>query len=119
MLRQNNMGATCIACSRPAAGAILFLFCASAVAQTVERPPIRQPPQGQVVVTVGDPCRTRVERREGVVKMDACGRWYCGRADVKDIIEVRPNIAEVLNCTWRLVGDRCRCRRDAARTTGR
>jgi hypothetical protein len=70
------------------------------------------------IVKVGDPCKTRTDPRSGVVKIDACGRWYCGRKDVKDIIEVRPNIADVLNCTWRLEGEQCRCRRNAETTKG-
>ena len=70
------------------------------------------------VVKVGDPCKTRTDPRSGVVKVDACGRWYCGRKDVKDIIEVRPDVADVLHCTWRLEGQQCRCRRNAAATKG-
>jgi hypothetical protein len=101
-----------------AAGAVILL-CQTSAAQTPERPSTAPSPRNPVIVNVGDPCWTRAERRKGVVKVDACGRWYCGRADVKDIIEVRPNIAEVLNCTWRLEGDRCRCRRDAAGPTSR
>jgi hypothetical protein len=107
-----------IAPSAAAVGAIVILSHAMSAAQTPERPGIVQPPRSPVIIRVGDRCWTRAEKRQGVVKVDACGRWYCGRADVKDIIEVRPNIAEVLNCTWRLEGDRCRCRRDSG-TTGR
>ena len=77
-----------------------------------------EPNRKVTVVKVGDPCKTRTDPRSGVVKVDACGRWYCGREDVKDIIEVRPNIAEALNCTWRIEGTLCRCRRDAATTKG-
>jgi hypothetical protein len=108
-----------IAPSAAAVGVISILSHGMSAAQTPEKPGIEQTPQSPVIIRVGDRCWTRAEKQQGVVKVDACGRWYCGRADVKDIVEVRPNIAEVLNCTWRLEGDRCRCRRDTAGTTGR
>jgi hypothetical protein len=68
--------------------------------------------QAPVILKAGDPCRSRADPRPGVLKVDACGRWYCGRAEVKDIIEVRPDIAERLGCEWQLVGERCRCVRN-------
>lgn len=74
-----------------------------------------QPQQRQLrIIKTGDTCTRRTEKAQGVVKVDACGRWYCGRSDVKDIIEVRPKFAEEFGCTWRLEGERCKCRRDLA-----
>ncbi len=67
--------------------------------------------QTPVIVKVGDPCRARSDPRPGVIKVDACGRWYCGRPEVKDIVELRPNIAEERGCEWQVVGGRCRCLR--------
>jgi hypothetical protein len=66
------------------------------------------------LIKAGDACARKTDRAQGVVKIDACGRWYCGRADVKDIIEVRPRFAQEFHCTWRLDGEHCRCRRDPA-----
>lgn len=84
------------------ASSLMFLSSGTAAAQSPT----------PTIVKVGDPCQRRTDTHVGVVKVDACGRWYCGREDIKDIIEVRPDIAEVLNCTWRLEGERCKCRRD-------
>ena len=64
------------------------------------------------LIKAGDACDRKTDTAKGVVKVDACGRWYCGRADVKDIIEVRPKFAEEFGCAWRLEGNRCKCRRD-------
>jgi hypothetical protein len=114
MPRQMTMDTKTVAAAVIALGALLALSIAPAAAQTSERPTGTSPQRDPIVVGVGDPCWTRSEGRQGVLKVDACGRWYCGRADVKDIIEVRPDIAEALKCTWRLEGADCRCRRDAA-----
>ena len=92
-----------------AAASLMFMLMGGAAAAQSPTP---------TIVKVGDPCQRRTDTRPGFVKVDACGRWYCGREDIKDIIEVRPNIAEVLNCTWRLEGEHCKCRRDAAPTKG-
>jgi hypothetical protein len=64
---------------------------------------------------LGDACQRHTDLRTGVVKRDACGRWYCGRTDVKDVIENRPNVAEEIGCVWTLQGDRCRCIRNQSR----
>jgi hypothetical protein len=60
----------------------------------------------------GATCKRQTDSFPGVVKMDACHRVYCGRKDIKDITEIDPNIAERLHCTWVLVGDHCKCRRN-------
>jgi hypothetical protein len=59
---------------------------------------------------IGDICTRRTDTRPGVIKRDACSRWYCGRSDQKDIIEIRPNWALETNCLWRLEGNACKCR---------
>jgi hypothetical protein len=66
------------------------------------------------LIKTGDACARKTDTARGIVKIDACGRWYCGRADVRDIIEVRPRYAEEAGCTWRLEGSRCKCRRGQA-----
>jgi hypothetical protein len=62
----------------------------------------------------GDPCTVVPANvtlsKPGVMKRDACQRWYCSTSGVKDIIEIKPNIAELLQCTWRLEGVHCKCR---------
>ena len=92
--------------------AILYLAVLSLML-TLENKPIfaqSQPTRTPTLFKVGDPCKARPDNRQGVFKVDACGRWYCGREDVKDIIEVRPNIAAELGCEWQLVeGQHCRC----------
>ena len=84
------------------------------------RPATAQSPQARtpLELRVGDACTMRPDSRQGVIKVDACGRLYCGREDVKNIIEVRPNIAAQLGCEWQLVNQRCRCVRNPAPTQG-
>jgi hypothetical protein len=87
---------------------VAVAFAAVALSQT-------QPAQRQLkFIKAGDACPRKTDKAQGVVKVDACGRWYCGRADVEDIIEVRPKFAEEFGCTWRLEGQHCKCRRDPA-----
>ncbi|HTS40551.1 MAG TPA: hypothetical protein VLX09_12895 [Stellaceae bacterium] len=67
------------------------------------------------VYRIGDACIRKSDQKPGVVKRDACARWYCSLPDAQDIIELRPNIAAEMNCVWRLYGTHCRCGpRDAA-----
>lgn len=68
----------------------------------------------QPSIKTGDKCERRTDAIPGVVKRDGCGRWYCGRADVKDITEVVPNIEEVAHCKWQLQGSRCVCAKTGA-----
>lgn len=75
---------------------------------------IHHPPphdrDGKVYV-LGATCARKTDTRPGVIKRDACDRWYCGRADQKDVVEALPTFAHDFNCTWRLEGDACKCRR--------
>jgi hypothetical protein len=64
------------------------------------------------VFTMGESCQ-RMSGGSGLVKRDACGRWYCSRREYQDITERRPNYAAELGCEWRLVGMRCLCQRPA------
>jgi hypothetical protein len=86
--------------------AILILLLAFGGAPALAQSQTSQTP---AILRVGDPCKSRTDPRPGVIKVDACGRWYCGRAEVKDIIELRPNIAAERGCEWQLDGNRCRC----------
>jgi hypothetical protein len=47
----------------------------------------------------------------GVIKRDACQRWYCGRKEFQDIIQSRPNFAAEMGCEWRIVNQHCLCQR--------
>jgi hypothetical protein len=81
--------------------------------------PSQAPAPNQTPIALGSACTRRTDTKPGIVKRDACGRWYCGRADFKDVIEVRPNIAAELGCKWVLElnppsGAQCRCRPIAA-----
>jgi len=60
-------------------------------------------------IKYGSSCRRLADSREGIFKRDACNRTYCGLADVKDIIEVRPDFAAEHGCTWQLAGVECKC----------
>ena len=88
--------------------ALSSLWIASAAAQT----PV--PPTRVMTLKQGDPCTRKTDSNPGVVKRDACGRWYCGRRDIRDITEIAPNLANDIDCTWRLEGSRCLCRRAPA-----
>jgi hypothetical protein len=63
-------------------------------------------PQGAIL---GESCKRQTDNFEGIVKVDACGRWYCGRIDVNDITVLSPQFAEKMFCTWRLINDKCKC----------
>ena len=79
-----------------------------------------RPQQRQLrIIKAGDACDRKTDKARGIVKVDACGRWYCGRVDIKDIIEVRPRYADDVGCTWRLEDNHCRCRRDPAQGKAR
>jgi hypothetical protein len=86
------------------------LVLGTALSQTQTWPQRRQ----LKLIKAGDACERKTDTSRGIVKVDACGRWYCGRVDVKDIIEVRPRYAEEVGCTWRLEDSRCKCRRGPA-----
>ncbi len=60
---------------------------------------------------IGAECKRKTDRLPGVYKMDACKRMYCGPKDIKDIIEIIPDFARINHCTWRLVGEMCKCTR--------
>jgi hypothetical protein len=62
----------------------------------------------------GDACVRKTDANPGVVKRDACGRWYCGRRDIRDVAEFAPNLARDIDCTWKLEGTRCMCRKPVA-----
>jgi hypothetical protein len=47
--------------------------------------------------------------RPGVIKRDPCGRWYCGDAKLKSLLDVQPNYSAENNCTWQRMSWRCAC----------
>lgn len=100
------------ACIRPHLIAAAALAClaamgisAPAIAQTAPQS-YRVGPEG---VVLGEKCMRRTDKIEGVVKIDACGRWYCGRVDVNDITVLNPRFAKTMGCKWQLVADKCKC----------
>lgn len=90
----------------------------SATAQSTQPIPV-QPniatlqAQGHVFV-LGEPCQ-RMSGGDGIIKRDACQRWYCSRLGYQDITERRPNLAAEIGCEWRLVGVHCLCEPTGAR----
>ena len=90
---------------------------------TPNTPPVQSPPQSKPQVRylnqvtgsdgkvyhLGDACIRKSDSKPGVTKRDACGRWYCSLPNVKDIIELRPNLAVEFGCIWQLVENTCRC----------
>ena len=93
--------------TRLAAVCLSLLVVCPAMAQTAV--PQTQSQIGPGGRRAGEQCIRRTDRIEGVVKVDACGRWYCGRVDFNDITVLNPNFAEGMKCSWTLVGDKCRC----------
>lgn len=92
-----------------------------AVAQTSE--PIRpkapvlekqQPPpfgitkDGKLLI-VGETCQRRTDGKVGRIGRDFCGRYYCGQANTPDLSEVIPDWPQRHGCTFRLVGQECKC----------
>ncbi len=67
------------------------------------------------VFKLGEACTRMSKNKPGVMKRDACGRWYCGRTEWEDINEARPNFAAEMGCEWHLVGLHCLCQRPNAR----
>lgn len=61
------------------------------------------------VFKVGQACK-QMTGRSGIIKRDACQRWYCSRPEYQDITERRPNFAADMKCEWQLVGLHCLCR---------
>lgn len=85
------------------------IFVAAAFAADKDKAGTEKAKEGKHKLKVGEACKRKTDAIPGKVKRDACGRWYCGRADVKDISEIAPNLDKVAHCTWRLEGSRCLC----------
>ena len=62
---------------------------------------------------IGEPCK-QMTGKAGIIKRDACQRWYCSRPEYQDVIERRPNFATEIGCEWQLVGLHCQCRKPGA-----
>lgn len=92
-----------------AALAALLLCCTAA--QAADAP--RDKEAKKIELKAGEGCQID-DRTQGIVKQDACGRWWCGYTDRKDITEVWPTFEQDLHCTWRLEGEHCKCRREPA-----
>ena len=58
---------------------------------------------------IGEACK-QMTGKSGIIKRDACQRWYCSRPEYQDITERRPNLAAEIGCEWQLVGVHCLCR---------
>lgn len=93
------------------------LACVVANAQPAEPGPLPvQPNIAEMFLkghkfTLGEPCTMMTKNQPGVIKRDACQRWYCGRKDFQDIIQLRPNFAAEMGCEWRIVNQHCLCQR--------
>ncbi len=95
----------------PALSAMVFLLAAGDptwAAQSAQTQGTLQsrPPAG---MKAGETCKRRTDDNAGVVKVDACGRWYCGRVDINDITVLNPRFAEDMGCKWQLKDNHCRC----------
>lgn len=72
------------------------------------------------VFRLGAVCQRRTDTEPGVYRKDGCSRWYCGRADKKDISELLPNLAVDTGCIWRVeAANQCMCRKLASDGTPR
>jgi len=100
---------------RAVAAASLLSFLLVAVGAAAAQTPAQS---GAPVIKLGDACNRKTDKASGIVKRDACGRWYCGKADVKEIAELRPDIASKIKCSWKLQisekGMLCLCARNLA-----
>jgi hypothetical protein len=67
-------------------------------------------PRAPEPIRLGDSCTRRSDSHPGVVKIDGCGRFYCGRRGIKSLYDVRPNLDQDVGCTWTLEAGTCRCR---------
>ncbi len=102
-----------------AISALLFIsLIERGYAQTTQPPiPVQpniatQQAQGYVF-KIGEPCK-QMTGKPGIIKRDACQRWYCSRTGYQDITERRPNLAAEIGCEWQLVGLHCLCRQPGA-----
>jgi hypothetical protein len=66
------------------------------------------------VFELGEVCKL-LSGKAGIIKRDACHRWYCGRTNYQDITDWKPNFAAEAGCEWHLAGIHCLCQRPGAR----
>jgi hypothetical protein len=66
------------------------------------------------VFKIGEPCKM-MSGSAGLIKRDACQRWYCSRPGYQDITERQPNFAAEIGCHWQLFGEHCLCKPDKDR----
>jgi len=64
---------------------------------------------------LGEVCKL-LSGKAGIIKRDACHRWYCGRINYQDITDWKPDFAAEAGCEWQLAGIHCVCQRSGART---
>ncbi len=64
--------------------------------------PVAAPPLGTV-------CTRPTLNGTGMVKLDLCGRRYCGSQTWSEPFEMRPLDKKRVPCTFKLVNDRCLC----------
>jgi hypothetical protein len=67
---------------------------------------------------IGEVCK-RTSGGSGIIKRDACQRWFCSRTDYQDITERRPNLAAEIGCEWQLVRLHCLCLRPGTPPAGK
>ncbi len=110
-----SAGFSMASCMLLAIAAVLFIsLIERGHAQSPQAPIAVQPniatlqSQGHVF-KVGQACK-QMSGKAGIIKRDACQRWYCSRPEYQDISERRPNFAADMGCEWQLVGLRCLCR---------
>jgi hypothetical protein len=105
-----------------AASAMLALLLAAWPARVAAQTPQPIPVQPNIatlqtqghVFKVGEPCKM-MSGSAGLIKRDACQRWYCSRPGYLDITVRQPNFAAELGCHWQLVGTHCLCQPDKDR----
>ncbi len=57
----------------------------------------------------GDKCQRKSDKAAGVVRPDACGRWYCVKARGRTFMDSHPHFHSRNACSWKVVSDRCLC----------
>jgi hypothetical protein len=78
---------------------ILFAFGVDEAAAQAQPTPSTE----RSTYTLGGPCVRKPDGADGIVRRDACNRWYCGsKLEVKNVSEAMPDLPQRLGCTWRI-----------------
>ncbi len=81
----------------------------TAAAQQAPRPANRTVGAVATNPALGMQCLMPQRSVQGVVKLDLCGRSYCGSPRFQEPFQMRDYDQRRLPCTFRVVANQCRC----------